>query len=139
MSWCQDRMQDPKTCPVAVVQSLLDAGRASSSLRGYTAAISAFHNPVGGISVGKHPVVSQFLKGANRLRPGRCLRAPSWDLPLMLRSLTKALYEPLEQSDLKFLTHKPAFLMCSTKTVSELQALSVSADPMRWKPEDTGV
>ena len=59
----------------------------------YTAAISSFHDLVGGLSVGKHPVVSQFLKGANRLHPG-----PSWDLPLVLRSLTKAPYEPLEQS-----------------------------------------
>ena len=86
-------------------------------------------------------MVSQFLKGANRLRPGRCLRAPSWDLPLVLRSLTTAPYEPLGQTDLKFLTQKTVFLLalCSTKRVSELHALSVSTECMRWKPEDAAV
>ena len=82
-------------------------------------------------------MVSQFLKGGNRLRPGRCLRAPSWHLPLVLRSLTTAPYEPLGQADLKFLTQKTVFLLslCSTKRVSELHALSVSTECMRWKPE----
>ncbi|KAK0154463.1 Phosphoacetylglucosamine mutase [Merluccius polli] len=143
--WCKDRGLDPKTCPVEVVlhflQSLLDTRRAASTLRVYAAAISAFHDLIGGLSIGKHRMVSQFLKGANRLRPGRCLRAPSWDLPLVLRSLTTAPYEPLGQTDLKFLTQKTVFLLalCSTKRVSELHALSVSTECMRWKPEDAAV
>ena len=91
-SWCQNRELDPVTCRVALVllflQSLLDLGRAASTLRVYTAAISVFHETVGDLSVGKPPMVSQFLKGVNHLRPGRSLRAPSWDLPLVLKSLT---------------------------------------------------
>lgn len=144
-SWCHHKGADPVTCPVALVldflQSLLDAGRAASTLRGYTAAISTFHDTLGGLSVGKHPIVSQFLKGANRLRPGRSLRAPSWDLPLVLRSLATAPYEPLEQSDFKFLSHKTAFLLaiCSAKRVSELHALSVSSECLRWRAEYAGV
>lgn len=143
--WCKNGGLDPKTCSIASVlhflQSLLDTGRAASTVKVYAAAISAFHDMVGGLSVGKHPLVSQFLKGANRLRPGRCLRAPSWDLPMVLQSLTTAPYEPLAQSDLKFLTQKTLFLLalCSTKRVSELHALSVSTECMRWKPEDTAV
>ena len=92
LSWCQNRELDPVTCRVALVllflQSLLDSGRAASTLRVYTAAISVFHETVGDLSVGKPPMVSQFLKGVNHLRPGRSLRAPSWDLPLVLKSLT---------------------------------------------------
>ncbi|XP_071400930.1 LOW QUALITY PROTEIN: uncharacterized protein [Centroberyx affinis] len=115
--------------------------RAASTLRVYTAAISVFHETVGGLSVGKHPMVSQFLKGANRLRPGRSLKAPSWDLPLVLRSLATTPYEPLEQSDLKLLSHKTAFLLaiCSARRVSELHAPSVSDECLRWKAENAGV
>ena len=54
-------------------------------------------------------MVSQFLKGANCLRPGRCLRAASWDLPSVVKSLTTASYEPVGQSDLKFLTQTLVF------------------------------
>ena len=140
--WCNDRGLDPNTCPVGVVlhflQYLLDTRRAASTLRVYAAAISAFHDLVGGLSIGKHCMVLQFLKGAHRLRPGTCLSAPSWDLPLVLRSLTTAPYEPLGQADLTFLTQKTVFLLalCSTKRVSELHTLSVSTDCMRWKPEE---
>ena len=129
--WCNDRGLDPKTCPVGMVlhflQSLLDTRRAASTLSVYAAAISAFHDLVGGLSIEKRCMVSQFLKGANRLRPGRCLRAPSWDLPLVLRSSTTAPYEPLGKVNLKFLTQKTVFLLalCSTKRVSELHALSL--------------
>ena len=69
------------------------------------------------------------------------LRTLSWDLPLVLRSLTTAPYEPLGQADLKFLTQKTVFLLslCSTKRVSELHAVSVSTECMMWKPEDAAV
>ena len=105
---------DPKTCTVGVVlhflQSLLDTRRAASTLRVYAAAISAFHDLIGGLAIGKHCMVSEFLKGVNRLRPGRCLRAPSWHLPLVLRSLTTAPYEPLGQADLKFFNEEDSVL-----------------------------
>ncbi|KAK0150205.1 hypothetical protein N1851_008880 [Merluccius polli] len=112
-----------------------DAGRAASTVKVYAAAISAFQQPVDGRAVGKHPLVSQFIKGAHRLRPSRTLRAPSWDLPTVLQALTGAPYEPLEQADLKFVTQKTAFLLavCSAKRVGELQALSVSNQCLRWK------
>ena len=59
----------------------------------------------------------------------------------MLRSLTRAPYEPVEQADLKSLSHKTLFLlaMCSAKRVSELHALFVSEQCLRWKADNTGV
>ena len=47
--------------------------------------MSFFHEPVGVLQWGD--ILSQFIKGAYHLRPGRALRAPSWDLPSVLRSL----------------------------------------------------
>ncbi len=91
--------------------------------------------------MGKHSLVSQFLNGANRLSPGRSLRSPSLDFPLVLRSLTMAPYEPLRQSVLKLLSHKTAFLldMCFAKKVGELHVLSMSNECLKWKPEEAGV
>ena len=143
--WCHNKQLDPVICSVhsilGFLQSLLDLGRASSTVKVYAAAISSFHQPVHGQAVGKHPLVSQFIKGARRLRPGRALRAPSWDLATVLHSLTLAPYEPLDQADLKFLTQKTVFLLaiCSAKRVSELHALSVSEQCLRWKAEYSGV
>ena len=145
MTWCQRAQVDPSTCPIELIlrflQSLLDSARATSTIKVYTAAVSFFHEAVGGVIIGRHPLVSQFIKGACRLRPTRSPRAPSWDLPLVLRSLTQPPYEPLYQSTLKFLSHKTAFLLaiCSAKRLGELHALSVSGDCLRWKADDTGM
>ena len=53
----------------------------------------------------------------------------------------QAPYKPIEQFSLKFLSHKVAFLLakCSAKRVSELHALSVSEDCLRWKANDSGL
>ncbi|KAK0151149.1 hypothetical protein N1851_007723 [Merluccius polli] len=116
LTWCRHAQVDPSTCPIELVlrflQSLLDSGRAASTIKVYTAAISFMRQ--------------WFIKGACRLRPTRSPRAPSWDLPL---------------STFKFLSHKTAFLLaiCSAKRVGELHALSVSADCLWWKADDTGV
>ena len=99
-NWCLNKQLDPASGSVHSVlnflQSLLDAGRAASTVKVYAEAISAFQQPVDGRAVGKHLLVSQFIKGAHRLRPSRTLRAPSWDLPTVLQALTGAPYEPQE-------------------------------------------
>ena len=144
-SWCRDRGHDPQTCSVAIVlrflQFLFQRERAHSTLKVYVAAISAGRGAMGVASVGRNPMVAQFLKGARRLRPPRELRAPPWDLRLVLRSLVVAPYEPLDQADLKFLSFKALFLlaMCSARRVGELHALSVEEECMVWKPEGAGV
>jgi len=59
----------------------------------------------------------------------------------LLRSLATAPYKLLEQSDFKFLSHKTAFLLAiySAKRMSELHALSVSSEYLRWRAEYAGV
>ena len=59
----------------------------------------------------------------------------------MLQSLTRAPYEPMDQSDLRSLSRKTALLLAlaSAKRVGELQALSVSPDCLRWKADGSGV
>ncbi len=143
--WCQDRNIDPAGCGLEFIlcflQSLLDSGRKVNTVRVYAAAISHFLNVVEGLSIGKHALVSQFLKGARRLHPERKLRSPSWDLPLVLQSLTEAPFEPLAQADLRSLSWKTVFLLAisSARRVGELHALSVSDDCLRWKTDYSGV
>ncbi len=48
----------------------------SSTIKVHVVAIF-FHEAVGGVSVGRHPLVSQFVKGAYRLWP--VIMGSSWD------------------------------------------------------------
>ncbi|KAK0136986.1 hypothetical protein N1851_026852 [Merluccius polli] len=71
-----------------------------------SSAISAFHGRTDGWTLGRHPLVCQSLKGARRLCPGRILRAPGKDLPLVLKSLTEAPYKPIADADLNALSQE---------------------------------
>ncbi|KAK0139592.1 hypothetical protein N1851_023527 [Merluccius polli] len=143
--WCNGKAADPVRCPVAIVleflQSLLDSGRSHSTLRVYVAAISSRHEGVDGATVGCRRLVSLFLRGALRLRPPRTLRAPAWDLPLVLEAMSLPPFEPLTQVGLKWLSMKVAFLLAitSAKRVGELQAPSVAETCLRWNPDGSGV
>ncbi len=51
-SWCSDRQLDPVNCPVGtVLQDRFTAGLTPSTLKVYVAAISAYHIPLGGMSL----------------------------------------------------------------------------------------
>ena len=91
------------------------------------AAIAACHVGFNGKPVGQHRLVSQFMKGARRLLPVTKSLVPSWDLAIVLDSLTKPPFEPLGQVDMKHLSLKTALLMAlaTAKRVSDIHALSV--------------
>ncbi|KAK0143821.1 hypothetical protein N1851_017978 [Merluccius polli] len=80
-------------------------------------------------------------QGAQRRNPPRAVRVPSWDLPLVLGALRLPPFEPLDQAPLKWLSAKFAFLLAiaSAKRASELHALSVSEQCIRWNSDGTGV
>ncbi|KAI2657251.1 enzymatic polyprotein [Labeo rohita] len=97
-SWCGDCQQDSVNCPVGTVLRFLQVrfstGLAHSTLKVYVAAISAYHAPLGGSSVGWNPLVTRFLRGALRPRPlARC----------SLLSVVGMLFHSFESSDLPFL------------------------------------
>ena len=50
------------------------------------AAIPAQHFRVGNQTVASHSLVTRFLKGAQWQTPPQLMRAPSWDLPLVLEA-----------------------------------------------------
>ncbi|XP_010783025.1 ryanodine receptor 2-like [Notothenia coriiceps] len=143
--WCLSKAENPGHCSVATVleflQSLLDSGRSHSTLKVYMAAISAQHVGVNGATVGRHRLVSLFLRGALRQRPPSTPRAPAWNLPLVLDALSSPPFEPLAQVGLKWLSLKAAFLLAITsgKRVGELHALSVSSTCLRWNSDGSCV
>uniref|UniRef100_A0A673FQP4 Cadherin domain-containing protein n=1 Tax=Sinocyclocheilus rhinocerous TaxID=307959 RepID=A0A673FQP4_9TELE len=68
ISYCTDGKGidlDPVNCPVGTVLEFLQArfstGLTHSTLKVYVAAIAAYHAPLSGQSVGRHPLVTRFL------------------------------------------------------------------------------
>lgn len=104
--WCEEQSLCPESCSInsafLFLRSLYDAGCAASTLKVYTAALSACHNGGPDGPLGKHPLLTRS--------PERCSEAqatqpfPSWDLYIVLEALTKAPFEPLELIDLKHLS-----------------------------------
>ncbi|KAI2647549.1 Transposon Ty3-G Gag-Pol polyprotein [Labeo rohita] len=139
-SWCGSHQQDPVNCPVGTVleflQDRLSAGLSHSTLKVYVAAIAAYHAPLGGLSVGKDPLVSRFLRGALRLRPPVRSRVPPWDLSLVLEALCRPPFKPIEEIYDRHLTIKTVFLIAITslKRVGDLQALSVAPSFLDFAP-----
>ncbi len=100
-SWCLTRAIDPVNCPVGPVleflQERLTAGAAATTLRVYVAAIAA-RRELDEIPLGRHRLVSAFMRGARRLRPVRPTAVPSWDLSVVLEGLVMAPFEPLKSA-----------------------------------------
>uniref|UniRef100_A0A9J8CVC3 Uncharacterized protein n=1 Tax=Cyprinus carpio carpio TaxID=630221 RepID=A0A9J8CVC3_CYPCA len=74
------------------------------------ATIAASHALIAGQSVGRNDLVVRFMRGARRLHPPCPPTVPSWDLPMVLRALKRAPFEPLQSIGLKALSLKTALL-----------------------------
>jgi len=93
------------------LQEMLDKGRAFSTIKVYLAAILACHVGFGNTSVGHHPLICRFMKGARRWRPVVKSLAPSWDLAIVLKAILQQPFEPLDTVDMRFLLFKTALLL----------------------------
>ncbi len=116
------------------MQERLTAG-AATTLRVYVAAIAA-RRELDEIPLGRHRLVSAFMRGVRRLRPARPMAVPSWDLSVVLEGLVTAPFEPLKSASERILTLKVVILLALTslKRVGDLQALSVSETCMDFAP-----
>ena len=126
---------------LSFLQEMLDRGRAFSTVNVYLAAILACHVGFEGTSVGSHPLITRFMKGARRLHPVTKPLVPSWDLVLVLESLSQPPFEPLEGVDMKFVSLKTALLLAlaTAKRVSDMHAFSVHPECIRFDADNMRV
>ncbi|KAL0194596.1 hypothetical protein M9458_008168, partial [Cirrhinus mrigala] len=115
-------------CSVGVVffflQEKLERRLSPSTLKVYVAAITAYHDVVDGLSLGKHHLIIRFLRGARRLNPPRLHLIPSWDLSVVFGA----------EISLKTVL---LIALTSIKRVGDLHAFSVSETCLEFGPADS--
>ena len=128
-SWCSERQVDPVSSPIQsfleFLTSLFQEGMQYRSVNTIRSAVSMTHVHIEGIPVGRHPLVSQLLKGMYNLRPPQPRYSTTWDVDIVIRYL-----QSLGNNDslpLKVLSQKLLLLMALVEAsrVSELQALDL--------------
>ncbi|KAI2645232.1 ORF V: Enzymatic polyprotein [Labeo rohita] len=135
--------QDPVNCPVGTVleflQDRLSAGLTHSTLKVYVAAIAAYHAPLGGLSVGKDPLVSRFLRGALRRRPPEHSRFLSWDLSVRVGDLQALSVAPsfldfAPGLTKAFLHPRPGYIPKVPSSAPQPVILQAFCSPPFWEP-----
>ena len=128
--WCSGQQIDPFRCPLtSVLQFLTDQlkeGREYNTIAGYRSAISAFHKPIDGCSVGNHPRISALMKGIFNKKPPKPKYRFIWDVDLVLGHL-----EALAINDnLGKLTHKLVMLLALTSASRASEIWQLDLDYM---------
>lgn len=121
--------------PERVLEFLTDLyfvhGASYSSLNTARSALAAFLILDGPYSVGSHPLISRFLKGAFQLRPPKPRYSQIWDVKIVLNYLRK--WSPANCLSLKQLTLKLVMLMALT-SAQRAQALhKLNLEKMKLK------
>ena len=95
-----------------------------SSIQGYKSAL-ADHFP-SQLNIRGSEVLTKLLNSVFRDRPKIERLLVPWDLSVILTSMSKAPFEPLEKADIKHLTLKTVFLVAfaMARRRSEIHALS---------------
>ena len=141
VDWCnKNGVKDPINSSLASVCNFLheifQEGKAARTVGGYIAAISKWHRRIHGKKLCDIEEVANIRKATVIARPPRKIDYQSWSLPLVMDSLFQEPYEPLEGTQLKFLSHKTAFLVAvsTARRSSELGALSVEKSKFLVRP-----
>ena len=127
--WCSEREIDPLSPSPQVVADFLceknNLGRAFSTLVGYKTAINKVWKAVLNVDLNENDALSNLLANFKRDFSKRKDPVPKWDLSLVLQTLSKPPFEPLDTVDLKFVTFKTIFLLAlaSGRRRGELHAL----------------
>ena len=139
--WCNDFTCDPYSASLGQVADFLiylfDKGLAISTIRGYRSAIASCHRGFqDGSSISESSILSNLCKSFFLKRPPEKTLLPAWSLPVVLRALAEAPFEPLHKISLHCLAIKTAFLVAiaSGQRVSALHALSIEPGHVRWEP-----
>ena len=139
--WCNDIPCDPYSASLGQVADFLvflfDKGLAISTIRAYRSALASCHKGFqDGSSISGSSVLSRLCRSLFLKRPPVKTLLPAWSLPVVLRALSGAPFEPLHQASLHCLAIKTVFLVAiaSSHRISTLHALSIEPGHVRWEP-----
>lgn len=128
--WCNQRGIAPRRAFIAQAADFFlflreESKLSSSALKGFRSALSQIFY-LCGLDLSGSPDISALFKNFDQERIATEPKVPGWDLSLVLISLRRAPFEPLEKASLRTLTLKTVFLLAlaSAKRVSEIHALS---------------
>lgn len=114
-SWCRRQQVDPVRCAINfVIEFLSDSfheGLEHSTIAGYRSAISAYHEPIDGVAVGKHPLVSSLLAGVHNQRFPQPKYTFIWDVERVVTFLSSISLQNISD---KMLTLKLTMLLALT-------------------------
>ena len=132
--WCRRKkrfyMRPSLNDILEFLQENVRQGLRPNTLRWQTTAIATVVQQVEGYLLTRNPLVVRFLKGATVKAPPQVHRFPSWNLNIVLQTLTRTPFKPIRSIPIRMLALKTIFLVAitSARRVSELGALSVRAD-----------
>ena len=131
-SWCDQRQVDPFSTSLNVIleflAELLHKGYRYRTIGVYRSTISNFHQPIDGIVIGKHPLMSKFMKGVYSMCPPEPKYFVTWDVNQVLSFLKT--WAPTEKLTLKQLTLKLVTLAALT---SAARSSSVHKMDLRFR------
>ena len=115
-SWCDQRQVDPFSTSLNVIleflAELLHKGYKYRTTGVYRSTISNFHQHIDGIVIGKHPLMSKFMKGVYSMCPPEAKYFVTWDVNQVLSFLKT--WAPAEKLTLKQLMLKLVTLAALT-------------------------
>ena len=130
-NWCHKRNTDPGAASVPVIAEFLcdlheRKNLAYSTIEGYRTAIGHMLRAVRGEDISKDPHLTNLFANFARDITKRRNSVPSWNLALVLQTMTQPPFEPLEEVSMKMLTLKTVFLftLASASRRSEIHALT---------------
>ena len=126
--WCRGRGVAPVNATVPVdflIHLRHDKGLSVSAVKGYSSTLNSVL-ALKGRDLASSQEIRMLLRSFSRSVDPVELRPPAWDVALVLQSLTRAPYEPLQTCEERFLAQKTLFLLAlaSAKRIGELHALS---------------
>ena len=131
-SWCDQRQVDPFSTSLNVIleflAELLHKGYKYRTIGVYRSTISNFHQPIDGIVIGKHPLMSKFMKWVYSMCPPEPKYFVTWDVNQVLSFLKT--WAPAEKLALKQLTLKLETLAALT---SAARSSSVHKMDLRFR------
>ena len=115
LRYCTERCLDPFQASVSTVVEFLvhmfhDTGVKYSAINTARSALSSFLPPIGGVTVGNHPLVKRLMRGVFKERPALPKYINTYDVDVVLRYLDKL--GPANSLPINRLTERLATLLC---------------------------